>query len=227
MAYFPFYMDISNKVGLVVGGGKIALRKIEVLSQFDAKIIVIAADICEEIYNLVKTKEKKSDKELAEKSDEESGETREKIVIVKRRFRDEDIAEAEFVIAATNDELLNSHISDLCRQHNILVNVVDVKEECSFIFPAIVKKNELVISISTGGNCPAMAAKIKENIEGIIPYYYGELMELLGENREYIKKNVNILENRKKVYSELMQIAETNQENIAEELIHEVVEKYR
>ncbi len=207
MAYFPFFIDISDKVCIVVGGGRIAFRKIEVLSKFNAKIIVIASNICEEICLL---------KEVSEQ-----------IVLNKRDFLDEDILQAEFVIAATDDESLNSHISGLCKKNSILVNVVDVKEECSFVFPAIVKKEELVIAISTGGNSPAMAAKIKKDIQRVIPDYYGELISILGEYREYIKNEINDIENRKEIYNELIHIAELNKENITFESIQDIVKKYK
>lgn len=213
MAYFPFYIDINNKVFLVVGGGKIALGKIKVLLKFDAIIIVVASKICEEIYKIKKTHDEKNSKE--------------KIILYNREFNDEDILTAEFIIAATDNKLLNSHISEICKRSNRMVNVVDVKEECSFVFPAIIKNQELVVSIATGGNSPAMAAKIKRDIEKFIPEYYGELIEVLGEQREYIKKQVPIPEYRKQVYNELIALAQLNGGNITSEEIENIIYKYK
>ena len=205
MAYFPFYMDISDKKCLVVGGGKIASRKVEVLIQFDIEIKVIATSICDEINKL----------------------NNNKLTICKRNFMDEDIRNADFIIAATNNNELNTHISDICKKNNILVNVVDVKEECNFIFPAIIKREELVIAISTGGNSPAMAAKIKKNTELAIPDYYGDLIETLGECREFIKNEIANSEIRKQVYNELIKIGEINNGKLTFEMIKEVAAKFK
>jgi len=205
MAYFPFYMDISDNKCLIVGGGKIAFRKVEVLIQFDIEIKVIATSICDEINKL----------------------NNNKLTICKRDFRDEDIRNADFIIAATNNNELNTHISDICKKNNILVNVVDVKEECNFIFPAIIKREELVIAISTGGNSPAMAAKIKKNTELTIPDYYGNLIETLGECREFIKNEIANTEMRKHVYNELIKIGEINNGKLTFEMIKEVAAKFK
>lgn len=205
MVYFPFYMDISDKKCLVVGGGKIASRKVEVLIQFDIEIKVIATSICDEINKL----------------------NNNKLTICKRNFMDEDIRNADFIIAATNNNELNTHISDICKKNNILVNVVDVKEECNFIFPAIIKREELVIAISTGGNSPAMAAKIKKNTELAIPDYYGDLIETLGECREFIKNEIANSEIRKQVYNELIKIGEINNGKLTFEMIKEVASKFK
>jgi len=213
MAYFPFYIDINNKVCLVVGGGKIALGKIKVLLKFEVIIIVVARNICEEIYKIKKSYDEK--------------ESKEQIILYNREFHDEDILDAEFIIAATDNNLLNSHISEICKRNNKMVNVVDVKEECSFVFPAIIKNQELVVSIATGGNSPAMAAKIKRDIEKYIPEYYGELIELLGEQREYIKKEVSIPEYRKQVYNELIALAQLYGRNITTEEIENIISKYK
>lgn len=213
MAYFPFYIDISDKFCLVVGGGKIALRKIQILLKFDAKIIVIAPNICEDIYIIKKSYDEKNDND--------------RILLYKKKFVDDDIVNAEFVIAATNDKLLNSHISEICKKNNKMINVVDVKEECSFVFPAIIKNEELVISISTGGNSPAMAAKIKNDIQKFIPEYYGSLIEILGEQRECIKKEVYNSKNRKQVYDELIHFAELHDGNITIDEIQNIISKYK
>ena len=209
MAYFPIYIDLKDKKCVVVGGGRIALRKIELLHQFGAKITVIAPFICDDIYNNY----------LDDNSIH--------ITLINRDFLDSDICDAEIVVAATDDEKLNSHISDLCKKRNLPVNVVDVKEECTFIFPAMIKKGELVISISTGGSSPAMASKIRENIESVIPDYYSGLIEFLGDYRDYIKSEIHSQEQRKKVYNEFIEIVEKNQENMSIDSINKVIDKYK
>ena len=108
MGYFPFFIEIEEKDGLIVGGGNIAAHKIEKLKPFHPRLTVIAPKIGEEI---------KKDTSLVWKE---------------RRFSDEDVEGMSFVIAATDDEQCNREISEYCRRERILVNVVDDKEKCSF-----------------------------------------------------------------------------------------------
>ena len=120
MGYFPFFIEIEEKDGLIVGGGNIAAHKIEKLKPFHPRLTVIAPKIGEEI---------KKDTSLVWKE---------------RRFSDEDVEGMSFVIAATDDEKLNKSISDLCKRKRILVNVVDKKEACNFLFPSLVKEGKLI-----------------------------------------------------------------------------------
>ena len=126
MAYFPFYIDIKDKKILVVGGGKVALRKVEKLLQFEPKITVVAPFICDEIRKLG-------------------------VSIIERKFIDSDIDDIFCAISATDDEVVNGHIFKLCSEKNILVNTVDDKDKCGFIFPALVNKNGITAGITSSG----------------------------------------------------------------------------
>ena len=238
MAYFPIYVDLKDKKCVVVGGGKIALRKIEILYQFGAKITIVAPYICDDIYKIeessrlnqkitsvVENSRLEDNIHLEDRISLEEKDIH--INLVERKFIDMDISEAELVVAATDDENLNSHISAICREKNLLVNVVDVKEECSFIFPAIYKKGELVISISTGGSSPLMAAKIRENIDSVVPDYYSSLIEFLGDHRDYIKREIHSQELRKKVYNEFIEIVEIDPGHMSLAMINKVIDKYK
>lgn len=125
MAYFPFMMDIERKDCLVVGGGKIACRKVTDLLQFGARVTVIANEICQEIRKV----------SLEEASH---------VGLVDRPFMESDLTGRFLVIAATNDEELNRRISKNCMDLGILANAVDIKDACSFIFPAMIKQDDLV-----------------------------------------------------------------------------------
>ena len=120
MAYFPMFVQLKNKKCLVIGGGRIALRKIEVLKDFEADVTVIAPEMIPQIRQI------------------------DKIRRIFRTFMEEDFKEAELVVAATNDQKVNSEISKICMQRKIPVNAVDQKEDCSFIFPSYVKEGEVV-----------------------------------------------------------------------------------
>ena len=163
MAYFPFFIDISGKKILIVGGGNVALRKAEKLVPFEADITVVSPDIC---YGFA---------ELGE------------INIIRRRFSDSDIDGAFAVIAATDDRELNRHIFKLCSQRKILVNTVDDPENCGFYFPALVHEGNVTVGIGTDGTAPAFAKYIRRCIEDILDESTLELGRLLAYARPYIK----------------------------------------
>ena len=127
MAYFPMFVQLKKKKCLVIGGGKIALRKIEVLKDFEADITVIAPEMITQIRQI------------------------NQICRIFRTFMEKDFNEADFVIAATDDQKTNHEISQICRRKKIPVNAVDQKEDCSFIFPSYVKEGEVVGIIGKNG----------------------------------------------------------------------------
>lgn len=164
MSYFPFFVDIENKKWLIVGGGSIALRKAQDLLPYGAVIRVVAPVMDQGLRNI------QGRVELAERS-----------------FTDTDLEEMDFVVAATSDPCLNSRISKVCRKKRIPVNVVDVKEECSFIFPSIVRDDPVTIGISTSGMSPVIARWLKRRIGDVLPENLGELTRDLGTYRYRVK----------------------------------------
>ena len=114
MAYFPFYIDIENKKCLIAGGGEVAYRKAEAVLLFGAEVMVTAPKICEELTLLSRDNQK--------------------LLLVQRKFCEKDLEDIFFVIAATDDRKVNDRIFRLCTEKQILVNVVDEKEQCSFFF---------------------------------------------------------------------------------------------
>ncbi len=205
MAYFPFLIDMEGKSCVIAGGGKIAFRKAEIMLNFGARVTIIAPEICDSI------------KQLGQRGE---------ITIYRRKIETEDILQADYMIAATDDEKINSYISQVCHSNKILVNVVDVKEECSFIFPAVIKKGDLLISVSTSGNSPAATSVLKEKIERNIPDYYAEMVTQLGSFRENIKEKVRNSQDRKDLYYQLIEDADKRQSKLPEEYILELIEKY-
>ena len=164
MAYFPFFIDIENKKGLIVGGGRIAAHKAEKMKPFGAKIIIIAPDIMEKL--------KQDPVFLCEE----------------RAFVPEDIEGCAFVIAATDDRELNHRISALCQEKGILINVVDDKDYCVFLFPSLVKEGKLTAGISTAGASPQIAAELRSHIARELPNQMEEILDYLESIREPAKK---------------------------------------
>ena len=163
MAWFPFFMDVSAGDGLIVGGGRVALRKIEKLLPYEPRLTVCAPDFLPEVEAIPG------------------------LVLLRGNF-EPPMAEGKlFVIAATDDNALNCQIAALCREKRIPVNVVDDREACTFLFPALVKRGPLSIGISTGGASPSGAVYWKREIDRLIPRDAGELLAYLDGLRETVK----------------------------------------
>ena len=111
MAYFPFFADIEGKKWLIAGGGEVACRKVRDLIPYGAVIQVVSPCLSQGLLDM-----------------EQRSVYGDALSVARRVFEDSDVEDADFVIAATSDTALNSHISSLCRIKQIPVNVVDVKE---------------------------------------------------------------------------------------------------
>lgn len=184
MSYFPFMIELNNERCLIAGGGTVAYRKVCSMLEFGAVVTVVSPEFCPELL------------ELAEHPA--------RLTLIKRCVQPQDIVDAFVVIMATDDEKVNHDMAELCRQQRILVNVVDVKADCGFYFPAIIKDKEVVISVSTGGQSPVLAGTIKRNIESHLGRSYGDIAERMGELREQIKAQIDGEEERKKAFQQMV-----------------------
>ena len=183
MSYFPFFVEIAGKDCLIVGGGTVALRKAEKLLPFGVRIMVVAPVFCVELQKL-------------------DGVRR-----IKRPFLPEDLEGMAFVIGATDDSAVNAEISRLCRARGIPVNIVDDRENCTFFFPALVKRGEFVAGFSSGGNSPLAARYIREKAEESIPLHFEETVALLGAFRERAKREIPDGREREKAFRRLFALA--------------------
>lgn len=157
MTYFPFLMNPENRKCLVVGSGHIALNKIRLLDEFGADVTCISKDACEE----------------------------EHCTYISKAFEDSDLDEEWFaVIAATDDHELNHHIACLCKEKGIPVNAVDQKEDCTFIFPAIIHHKDVVAAFSSGGRNPVITQYMKEACKDVINERLGDINEETGKIRD-------------------------------------------
>ena len=202
MAYFPMFVQLKNKKCLVIGGGRIALRKIEVLKDFEADVTVIAPEMIPQIRQI------------------------DKIRRIFRTLMEEDVKEAEIVVAATNDPKVNSEISKICMQRKIPVNAVDQKEDCSFIFPSYVKEGEVVAAFSSGGQSPLITQYLKEKIKPDLNKELGQLAQILGSLRKLAKSCIATEQERKAFYKELLQIGLEDIDSLEEQRINEIIQKY-
>ena len=188
MGYFPFFVELEGKKGVIVGGGTVAARKVEKLLAFGPDLTVIAPDI----EACVKTQGELLQKDAA-------GSRR----FEERTFRMEDLEGADFVIAATDDTALNGEIADYCKVRRIPVNVADDREKCTFFFPALVKDGPLTVGISTDGKSPFAASWVRREIAGMLPESIGEVIDLLGQIRPVVMELEEEESARKKLFERL------------------------
>ena len=179
-------IQLDDKQCLIVGGGAVAARKAAQMCEFGACVTVVAPEICAELLAIADTERIDETAGIVENIDGNCQKKPERIRVWKREVTEADISGMDVVIMATDDAELNSQYAELCRSKHILVNVVDVKKDCDFYFPAIIKQGEVVVSVSTGGNSPMLASKIKKDIRQTLRTDYGQIADELGAIREKI-----------------------------------------
>lgn len=185
MAYFPMFVDLTNQSCLVVGGGLVAYRKVKTLLDFEAKVIVVAEAICDELSVLAK-------------------DNADSVLLLNKAFEEKDLAGKKIVIAATDDTLLNHEISLKCQENGTMINAVDQKEDCSFIFPSYVKEQNLVAAFSSGGNSPVLTQYLKAKEKEVLTPFLGQLCEYMGSVREDIIHSYDTEDKRREVFKEIV-----------------------
>ncbi|MBA4389316.1 MAG: siroheme synthase [Syntrophus sp. (in: bacteria)] len=168
-SYYPLFLDITDKQCLVLGGGKVAERKVAMLLQFNARVIVVSPFITKVLLKLHRE---------------------DKIECFQRVYTAEDLNDAALIFACTDNSAINKRIKKDAIQKNIPVNVVDNPDLCDFIVPSIVKKGDLTIAISTSGTLPLLSKKLREKIEETITDDYLEYLHIVGEFRKHLIKTV-------------------------------------
>ena len=195
MGYFPFFVELKGKRGLIVGGGIVAERKVRKLLPYEPELLVVAPKIDDGIWKLseeIKEKRKKN---------EDTSE----LILSERDFETTNLEKMDFVIAATSDETLNARIAKLCEERNILVNVVDDKEKCGFLFPSLIREGKLSIGISTEGASPRVATTFRARLSADIPERMEEILDYLEKIRPFAKMAI---EDDKKRAAFLMDLAD-------------------
>lgn len=180
MNYFPFFVNVEELHGVIVGGGKVAAEKVERLSIADARLMVIAPEIDEEIRGY------------------------QDVVTLKfKPYEEADLADADYVIAATGIPEIDRAVYEDAKRRNILVNMVDVPEYCDFIFPSVVKRGKLVAGVSSSGASPLAAVRLRKEIEKIIPEGIEEKLDYLFEARRKAKEEIKDPKERRQYLIEL------------------------
>ena len=183
MRYYPVHLDIQNRNCLVVGGGGVGTRKVITLLDCGANVIVISPVVSHRlrdyaISGLIKLKE--------------------------RPYQSGDLDGMFLVIGATDDEALNRQISSDADHLNTLCNIADRPEVCNFILPAIVQRDDLVITISTSGKSPALAKKLRKSLEFQFGEEYAVFLKLMGVIRKKLLSQSHEPEAHKPLFEQLI-----------------------
>jgi precorrin-2 dehydrogenase/sirohydrochlorin ferrochelatase len=179
---FPIFLKLRKRKCVVVGAGKIASAKAAGLLRNQAQVVVIGPRATGWIQNQARAG---------------------KLIWHKRNFRAEDVAGAFLVVAATNSSATNEGVFRACTAQGTLCNVVDDPEHCDFYYPAVVHRGPLQIAIATGGRSPALARRLRIELERQFGPEYGAWVEHVGKMRKQILRQSLSAEERRKLMDQI------------------------
>ncbi|MFN2589354.1 MAG: bifunctional precorrin-2 dehydrogenase/sirohydrochlorin ferrochelatase [Actinomycetota bacterium] len=159
---YPISLDVTDKVAVVIGTDAVALGKVDALLAAGAQVRVVATRPGPVLDRLESTAN---------------------VAVARRAYRSEDVDGAFLVVASSDDPDLRSRIYRDARRVGALVNVMDDVAHCDFAAPAVVRRGDLTIAISTGGGSPALARRLREQLESQFGPEWGEVLELLASGR--------------------------------------------
>ncbi len=164
--YYPVCLDLHDRPCVVIGGGSVAARKVEGLLECGARVTVVAPALAPALETLL-----------------QQG----RIAVRRRAYAHGDLEGAALAIAATDAREVNARVAAEARARGVWLNAADDPERCDFILPAVIRRGDLQIAISTGGRSPALARRVREDLERLLPAEYGELLPLLAEVRAELR----------------------------------------
>ncbi len=167
MRYYPVFLDIAEKPVVVIGGGNVALQKVEGLAEAGARVTVVSPELHPRLREVVNAGSVKH---------------------IEREYRPGDLEGFQLAFVATDDRSANATVWREGHERGIWVNAVDDIPNCDFIMPGIVRRGDLVLAISTTGASPAMARKVREDLEAFLKDEDALLLDLAGEVRRELRE---------------------------------------
>ena len=211
MSSYPITLvGLANTRCAVIGGGKVAARKVAALQAAGARPVVISPDL---------------DAALQRRLEDNQ------IDVIQREYQPGDLAGIGLVIAATDNPATNEAVWQEAQTIGCLVNVVDDPDRCNFHVPAIVRRGDLTLSVSTGGNSPALARRIRRSLEQQFDSAYGPYLALLGELRPLVQERVASQAQRKMLWeslldTQILELLRAGATDAARERAQEIVESF-
>jgi precorrin-2 dehydrogenase / sirohydrochlorin ferrochelatase len=163
--YFPIFIDIIDFPALVIGGGKVALRKINSLLEFGAKVSVLSPKFSSEIQSLIQEN---------------------KITPIAKSYQSGDVNGYRLVFCATDNTEVSHIVQKDCLENDILLNVADVPELCNFIMPAMIKRGDFIVALSSQGKAPFFVKEQRDKLDKQISPKLAEITELAGKFRSFV-----------------------------------------
>jgi siroheme synthase-like protein len=184
-SYMPISVSMRDRPCLVVGGGVVAVRKVENMLEYDVPIVVVAPEVDPKLeYH-------------AEKG---------RIKLEKREYRPPEAGEYGIVISATDNSDLNKQVYADAHERGVLVNVVDDPSHCDFIVPAVLRRDCLTVSITTDGKAPFMSGHLRAILDTIFPKHWDRLMKLAANFRVRVREQwADSAEKKNMCYAEFLE----------------------
>ncbi|MCR3755552.1 MAG: siroheme synthase [Sodalis sp. Psp] len=183
MEYLPLFADLRGRPILVVGGGDVAARKIQLLLRVSAQVRVVAQALCQKLTDI-----------------DRAG----SLIWLGETFEPAMLDGVFLVIAATDDAALNAHVSQCAEQRHLLVNVVDDQQNCSFIFPSIIDRAPVLVAISSGGTAPVLVRILREKLESMLPTFLGTMAAMTGAWRGRVKQQLRSHSSRRRFWEKAL-----------------------
>ena len=180
--HYVVCLDLRGRPCLVVGGGRVATEKAQGLLECGADVSVVAPVFDTDLEQLP-------------------------VRLMRRPFRASDVGGRFLVIAATNDRVVNARVSSSAGERGVPCNVADDPELCSFILPAIVRRDPITVAVSTGGASPALAQRLRDDIGELVTERHAKLAERLHELRPWAKRELSGYEARRDYFRQLVEEA--------------------
>lgn len=178
--FCPLHIDLKGRKTLVVGGGSVARRKVEVLLEYGADLTIVSPELSRCLENRLGVNN---------------------IAYIKDHYRPAYLKDKFLVICATDNEAINRQVAFDCTDRGILVNSVSEPDFCTFFFPALLKKGSLTVAISTAGKSPALSRRIKKQLDHFFSPVYETYLNYLGEMRPRIMAEITDAKRRRKIFT--------------------------
>lgn len=179
MRYFPIFLDLNNKAVLVVGGGEVACRKVDMLLRAGANVTLVSPHVHPHLLSL---------------SESQS------LLWIKAFYQSEMLHDYSQVWATTDNPELNHQVHHDAKRQNIMVNVVDDKPYCDFITPSMINRGRIQVAISSGGASPVLIRYLREKLESILPQNLSLLADFGASKRNSIKTLLKSVDERRKFW---------------------------
>ncbi len=166
MRYYPVFLDIAGKAVVVIGGGEVALRKVEGLLDAGARVTVVSPALHPDLEALV---------------------SQGRLKHLAREYAAGDLSGYVLAFVGTDDRSLNASVAREGKEGGVWVNAVDDPSNCDFIMPGVVRRGDLIVAVSTSGGSPAMARKMREELEAFLTEEYALMLELAAEVRRDLR----------------------------------------